>query len=217
MEQVLYTLPGFFSKEKLFAKLNAEFANETLARKATNLLTTLYSEKPDFGRNGNTALNGTNFIQTRRHQNTGETEYRIIDNGLTRVKNSTRQKFQTLFGGLAETDKTLQHYIAADPTKNRETLKLAYILEMFDLATYELSGGELPQIFIRINDPLKIERFAMSSYENNVVKDVHQRQKSSVALLERFFQTDMTDAQRWQFIEDYFLGREIEELVPVTD
>ena len=217
LERVLYSLPGFFSKDKLFVKLNAEFADETLARKAANLLTTLYSEKPDFGRNGNSNLNGTNFIQTRRNQTTGDTEYRVIDNGLTRVKNATRQKFQTLFGGLADTASTLQHYIATDPAKNRETLKLAYILEMFDLATYELSGGELPQIFIRINDPLKIERFATSTYENSVVEDVHQRQKSSVALLEKFFQTDMTDSQRWQFVEDYFLGREIAELVTETD
>lgn len=217
LERVLYSLPGFFSKEKLFAKLNATFFDEILAQKATNLLTTLYSEKPDFGRNGNSNLNGTNFIQTRRNQTTGDTEYRVIDNGLTRVKNTTRQKFQTLFGGLAETANTLQHYIAADPAKNRETLKLAYILEMFDLATYELSGGELPQIFIRINDPLKIERFTTSNYENGVVEDVHQRQKNSVALLEQFFLADMTDAQRWQFVEDYFLGRTVEELASVGD
>ncbi len=217
LERVLYSLPGFFSEEKLLNKLKVEFTDEILARKATNLLTTLYSEKPDFGRNGNTNLNGTNFIQTRRHQITGETEYRIIDNGLTRVKNTTRQKFQNLFGGKKDTDTTLQHYISTDPLKNRETLKLAYILEMFDLATYELSGGELPQIFIRINDPLKIERFATSPYENRVVEDVHERQRSSVALLERFFQTEMTDTQRWQFVEDYFLGREEVERVAITD
>lgn len=213
LERVLYSLPGFFTKEKLFSQLKAEFGNEALARKAANLLTTLYSEQPNFGRNGNTDLTGTNFIQTRRHQTTGETEYRVIDQGLTRVKNTTRQKFQTLFGSMAETTTTLQHYIPADPAKNRETLKLAYILEMFDLATYELSGGEQPQIFIRINDPLKIERFATTTYENSVVEDVHRRQRASVALLEQFFLTDMTDAQRWQFIENYFLGCGVEEAV----
>ncbi len=78
-------------------------------------------------------------------------------------------------------------------------------------ATYELSGGELPQIFIRINDPLKIERFATTSYTNSVVQEVHDRQKRSVNLLESFFAAPMTDAERWQFIEDYFLGREVGE------
>ncbi|WP_461101615.1 helicase-related protein [Spirosoma koreense] len=217
LERVLYSLSGFFSKDTLEAKLNAEFADETIAQKAANLLTTLYSERTDFGRNGNTIVTGTNFIQARRNQTTGHDEFRIIDNGLTRVKNATRQKFQTLFGGLPDTAMNLQHYIAADPAKNRETLKLAYMLEMFELATYELLGGELPQIFIRINDPLKIERFATSTYKNSVVEDVHQRHENSVALLDRFFKMDMADDQRWQFIEDYFLGREAEELAAVAD
>lgn len=220
LERVLYSLPGFFSKETLLAKLNVEFADETIARKATDLLITLYSERSDFGRNGNANPVGTNFIQIRRkqaNQQDGRDEFRVIDNGLTRVKNATRQKFQTLFGGMADTATTLQHYISADPAKNRETLKLAYMLEMFGLATYELSGGELPQIFIRINDPLKIERFASSTYENSVVEDVHRRQKNSVALLEQFFQAEMADDQRWQFVEDYFLGREVQELASATD
>ncbi|GAA4462441.1 hypothetical protein GCM10023189_39120 [Nibrella saemangeumensis] len=215
LERVLLSFAGFFSKEQLTQKLNVEFENETLARKAANLLTSLYSEKSDFGRNGHTQATGTNFIQTRKAQTNGETEYQVINLALSKVKNSTRQKFQNLFGALAETETTLQHYISVKPEKNQESLKLAYILEMFDLATYELSGGELPQIFIRINDPLKIERFATTNYENSIVKDVHQRQERSVELLGRFFQTDMTDDRRWKFVEDYFLGRDVEEVETV--
>ncbi|GAA4407031.1 hypothetical protein GCM10023187_27180 [Nibrella viscosa] len=215
LETVLYQFNGFFSRDQLMRQLHTAFGDESLARKAANLLTTLYSEKPDFGRNGHTQPSGTNFIQTRKSQKDGETEYRVINYALAQVKNSTRQKFQTLFGGLPENETTLRKFISTDAEKNRDLIKLAYLLEVFDLATYELSGGEMPQIFIRINDPLKIERFATSAYTNSIVEEVHERQKRSVDLLKSFFTADMTDAQRWQFIEDYFLGREVEEVETV--
>ncbi|XWW47024.1 ATP-dependent DNA helicase RecQ [Fibrella sp. USSR17] len=213
LEQVMHRFQGFFSQEQLFHKLKEEFGDEALARKAANLLTTLYSEKPDFGRNGHAKPTGTNFIQTRKSQKTGETEFQVINSALAQVANTTRQKFSTLFHGLPEAESHRRHYVSTNTEKNRDMLKLAYILEVFDLATYELNGGERPQIFIRVNDPMKIERFATTSYTNSIVQEVHDRQKRSVNLLESFFTATMTDAERWQFIEDYFLGREVGELI----
>ncbi len=42
---------------------------------------------------------------------------------------------------------------------------------------------------------------------------VEQRFTLNVNLMTHFFLNEMADDQRWQFIEDYFLGKTEEELI----
>lgn len=213
LERVLTAFQGsYFGKDKLYVELNKELKNESLARNLSNLLIAMYSENNNFGQQGNPMMSEGSFIQKRFNTSKNQDEYRVINAAFGQVKHHNRQRFQTLFGGSTEQEQI--KYIPADSAKNREIIKLVYIMEMFGLCTYEVVGGELPQVFIRINDPLKITRLARNrNYENNVITSVERRFQLNVNLMSHFFLNQMTDEKRWQFIEDYFLGKPEEELM----
>lgn len=92
--------------------------------------------------------------------------------------------------------------------KYSEYQLLASLLELFNLATYELVGGRNPQIFIRINDPLKLKRIAESDreYRNSLLVDIGEKHKRAAQIVDKFLTKDMSDYERWSLIESYFLG-----------
>lgn len=76
-----------------------------------------------------------------------------------------------------------------------------------------MAGGEVPAIFIRINDPVKINWLVRNDYENEILKGVEGRQKISVKIMEHFFTSKMDNDKRWEFIEDFFLGKQVDDLL----
>jgi ATP-dependent DNA helicase RecQ len=85
---------------------------------------------------------------------------------------------------------------------------VACLLELFGFATYDLVGGRNPQIFVRINDPLKLARIssAKSEYRNRFLTDIEQRHKRAAAIVDSFMTAKLDDQARWSLIENYFLG-----------
>ena len=72
-------------------------------------------------------------------------------------------------------------------------MPLLRLLELLGLATYEIRGGEKAEVFIRINDPDKLERIASSGkYTNNVLQSIQEHHRSSEKLLAAFFTADMS-------------------------
>jgi len=84
-------------------------------------------------------------------------------------------------------------------------------LSIFDYITYEIAGGEEPEIFIRLNDPRKIENIVLlnARYSNNYVNKATQKHDRDVKVLLRFFNKLSSDQERWDYIENYFLGYDI--------
>ena len=76
------------------------------------------------------------------------------------------------------------------------------------MATYEIRGGEKAEVFIRINDPIKLQRLSSGRYTNDVLRAIQERHRHNHRLLDAFFQTQMTTEDRWKLIEQYFLGNE---------
>lgn len=86
---------------------------------------------------------------------------------------------------------------------------LAEILQVLNLATYTVRGGDNPEIFIRLNDPLKIHSLSLDkSYSNNVLRELNDRHSYSSKVIRGFFTTEMEDSERWDLIEEYFLGND---------
>ena len=82
-------------------------------------------------------------------------------------------------------------------------------MELLGLATYEIRGWEKTEVFIRINDPEKLERLAASGkYANGVLQSIQEHHRNNERLLTAFFAADMNDDERWELIEQYFLGNE---------
>ena len=85
------------------------------------------------------------------------------------------------------------------------------LFSIFDYITYEVVGGEEPEIFIRLNDPNKIKSIVMGNtyYSNNYVAKARQKHDRDVEVLLHFFNGLKSDEERWNYIENYFLGYDV--------
>lgn len=60
---------------------------------------------------------------------------------------------------------------------------------------------------MRINRPLELKRCAEDPrYRNEVLKDMNDRKARAADIMTNFFTTELTDEERRDVIEDYFLG-----------
>jgi hypothetical protein len=103
-------------------------------------------------------------------------------------------------------------YIPVIPIGKGDTTSIALkLLSIFDYITYELVGGEEPEIFIRLNDPLKVRNivYGNARYTNSYVTRAQQKHERDVAVLKKFFYEVKTNEDRWNYIEDYFLGHDV--------
>lgn len=93
--------------------------------------------------------------------------------------------------------------------QTREEFDLATLLELFGLATYETRGGDEAEIFIRLNDPNKVQALANDPrYRNAELDRLNKRHKNSRSIITSFFMSDLDDDLRWDLIEAYFLGED---------
>ena len=99
----------------------------------------------------------------------------------------------------------------ADNVTDSNALKLLSIL---DLVSYEIVGGDSPEIFIRLNAPDKIKNIVEDRviYKNNYVEMAKEKHYRSVKILDYFFRhyNNSQNNERWNFVERYFLGEDIE-------
>jgi ATP-dependent DNA helicase RecQ len=89
------------------------------------------------------------------------------------------------------------------------------LLEVFDLMLYEVKGGDNPEIFVRINSKMEIEKTIKNAenYQNTILNNVHKRHKISVEMLSYLFEKEVKTEEFWDYIEDYFLGRVPQEVL----
>lgn len=84
------------------------------------------------------------------------------------------------------------------------------LLSIFGYITYEIVGGKEPEIFIRLNDPYKVRSIVMgNSYSNSYVREAREKHDRDVKILKKFFNELSSDEERWEFIENYFLGYDL--------
>ena len=72
------------------------------------------------------------------------------------------------------------------------------LLSIFDYISYEILGGEEPEIFIRLNDPQKVKNIVLGNtfYSNNYVNRAKQKHDRDVSVLLKFFNGLNTDKER---------------------
>ena len=91
--------------------------------------------------------------------------------------------------------------------------RLGQWMEIEDLGSYNASGGEKPMIFIRLNDPKKLEKDSTGYYKNDLLERTRDKHGVSTTIFDHFFQNSFDDTQRWDFVEDFFLGTEVDDLL----
>ena len=138
--------------------------------------------------------------------------YRVFSNRYIDTFSSLTALFSRLFSD-ASSD-TVNRYISKENTESTNYIRLGYFLEMLDLGTFEMAGGDKPMIFIRINDPRRIHRDAYDkNYFNGLLQNTLNKYDVSSKLFDHFFLSSMSNEQRWNFVEEFFLGADIDELV----
>jgi ATP-dependent DNA helicase RecQ len=107
-------------------------------------------------------------------------------------------------------------YIAKSRSEEIEKVFLLLgILEALGILIYRVNGGDNPEIFIRINSLLQIDK-AISQpekYKNIILENVYKRHRLSVEMLTYLFENEVKTEQFWDLIEDYFLGKVPEEVM----
>lgn len=146
-------------------------------------------------------------VKTRENSD-GIRKYQINDGRLRYLakdilKANLMRKFRYL-------DKNEYEQYFAESQEDNNLLKL---LSIFDLISYEIEGGNTPEIYIFLNTPDKIKNIVEDKvyYKNSYVEKARERHYRAVKILDYFFRKFNNDKnQMWDFVERYFLGEDIE-------
>lgn len=194
-------MKGFFTREDFSEILKPFFPEEVVRRKITSTFIDLFVIK--YGEE-----NRNKFIQKRTNNGKSDREeFRLQSKHYHRVFRDVLNKYNDLTKDLIGDERILFRYLAIKD--NSLYMTLAYIIEAFSLGSYDVRGGESPEIFIRVNDPSKLRVLSAenSRYRNAILRDIKDRQRRSGEILHKFFTELSGDEARWDFIEEYFLGR----------
>lgn len=150
-------------------------------------------------------------VKHRANESTGRTQYSLANGNFKEYmrKSITKSTVISNFSGVQGANYSSYMGVANDEW-SALSLKL---LSLFGYVTYEIVGGEEPEIFIRLNDTNKVRGIVMGSiyYSNDYVTKARQKHDRDVEILSRFFTELSTDEERWEYIENYFLGYNVLE------
>ena len=192
---------GFYSKDEIAKKLNQKYHNKFKANTVANSYIDMLTEFRD--------IYTQNFFETKTIND--ELKYRIL-----------RGNYRSMAEKMVNTSPLLRavrycnnsEYVTYDPviknTTERDTRYDAVNMALlFGLISFEVIGGNKPEIFIRINYPEKIRQIVENKvyYNNSLIDQAKNRHESDVAILKYFFTELNDDEERWNFIENYYLGK----------
>lgn len=142
------------------------------------------------------------------------------DEAYCQIKND--EAFQLMAGGYEAVQSSYLTYYDRYIANERNTyycgindpiVRVSELLNSLGLANYQRIGGELPSIFVRINNPNYLgDLVKFNNYENTILRKIYEKYEYSERVFTYFFRTNMTTSERWDFIENYFLGATDEEL-----
>jgi len=206
LQQAFVQMEGFFSQEDLQAKLNAVLQDEVKSEKLSKFVLSTFSGRmiqPGVIEEGA-------FLQRKKEKH--QYRYRVFNNRYLQAFAAMSKRFSRLFENTNES--IVNRYITNKESNAITYVRLGYFMEMLEIGTFEIKGGENPMVFIRINDPQRIERDANDNfYKNTLLEKTLERHYLSNHIFDHFFLNGFENEERWNFIEDFFLGEDIDTLL----
>lgn len=199
------TLQGHYFN---FSDFDEELQNRTgydreYRKKIINFVLSTYSDS--------SAYDDVVFLQCRRGISQRK-EYQVLNASYNSCFAALQKLFSCMFSN--EEGNEVARYASVNSGMLTNYVRLGCLLEIMELATYESRGGDKPMLFIRINDPLRIKCDSESNqYSNGLLRKTSHRHETSSELFDHFFLHSFKDEERWDFIEDYFLGMSNDELI----
>lgn len=203
----------FFTSNDFENLLKYSIKDRILRKRICDLVLTTYSSRIRLQGRNLQAQNSESFLQMRTENNLPK--YRVMNNRFFTVSKNIKQQFLKMF---CLNEPYFEKYLSPKSSLTITYIKLVHQLESFKIGSYEFSGGMLPRIFIRINDPHKVRLISNDqNYKNIILQDINNRQVSSMNIMEYFFTKDLDDNDRWNFIEEFFLGKGESDLIQPSD
>lgn len=204
---------SFFTQEEFHEKLNYSLNDNKKSEKLSKFILSTYSGRVL----GPGHIESGAFLARKKYKDVYT--YRIFNNKYLHNFSSLLRLLNNLFSG---TDKLMVERFATNTGINTENyVRLGYFLEILELGVFEVKGGENPMVFIRLNDPDRIKRDSHDqNYNNTLLTKTLERHYISNRIFDHFFLNNFSNEDRWNFIEDYFLGADIDTLIneyPVGD
>jgi len=199
-----------FSINDFSIQICKKLNNEIFVRKMSGILDPLLNILISVDRNS--TFGKTKFCE----YNSQTDKYHIVSSYYDRMIYDLKKEIKAYFSNsLQETEKISIIDSSKDSNKKmRKNLLLVavQILELFDLVTYSLQNGERPEFFIRINSEKAIQKvLEKKDYRSQTLDTIRDMHYSSVDFMTYFFENLTNDEDRWNFIEDYFLGIDLYE------
>ena len=186
---------NFFTKDEFKEKIKARYVSDSKSEVIANS----YFDIID-----------PNNMCVKRRENNDIVKYQISNGTIRDLGMSILRKSSLIrsFNGL-EKDEYDKFYNGNDSDGN-----LLKLLSLLDLITFEIEGGNNPEIFIRLNAPDKIKNIVEDRilYKNKYVEKAKEKHYRSVKILDYFFRNfkNNQNNERWDFVEKYFLGANVE-------
>lgn len=196
---------AFFNEKDFREQLDNNLGKSTNVEKLASFILATYSGKVI----GNGMLEGDAFLQ-RRKVGFNE-EYQVFNANYEAKFAQLRNRLSKLFKG---NESESHRYVSLRETSLLNYMRLGALFEILNVGTFVSQGGEDPKIFIRINDPRKIKKDSEDkNYSNFILESVKNRHKSSCQIFEHFFTRYLDNENRWDMIEDFFLGTSTDDLL----
>lgn len=162
----------------------------------------------------NSLVSDGSFIAHKKGsgEDSGVESYRITNNSyISRLANVKKN----IYGAFNVSDDRIFRFFSRSDIG---TLFVFQILDILELANVEIKTGDRPEYFIRVNNPSALERIISNEkYYSYSVDLATKKHKINRELMRVLFEDIVTDADRWNFIEQYFLGRLDEREYLITE
>jgi RecQ family ATP-dependent DNA helicase len=197
---------GYFKQDEFQEKLNSALQNSEKSERLSKFILSSYS-----GRLIQPGVIEPNAFLQQRRSIVGF-EYRVFNTQYLASFTALLNRLNNLYSNTDST--TVEKYVTNKETNAINYVRLGYLLEILELGTFEIKGGENPMIFVRLNDPSRIERDSNNSnYTNSLLTKTLERHYLSNQIFDHFFLRSFTNSERWNFIEDFFLGSDVDSLL----
>ena len=208
IQNIFASSEGYFNQDSFQEKLNTFIQDKRKSEKISKFILSSYS-----GRQLSPGVIENNaFLQLKRAIN--GFEYRVFNTNYLANFASLLKRLSNLFDN--NENHIVNKYVTNKEINAINYVRLGYFLEMLELGTFEIKGGENPMIFVRINDPNRIEIDSNNaSYKNSLLKSTLDKHDISNQIFDHFFLRSFTNDERWNFIEDFFLGSDIDDLLGI--
>lgn len=190
---------NYFLKDELINHLKKKY-DGCMAQQLASFILSSYSQDED--------ANEAEAFLHRRKQSQEFEYYRVFN----RRYEWNFAQIERVISKLFEERRTVVcRYVSKE--NSSPYIRIGELMEILNVGSMETKGGEAPMMFIRLNDPEIVCRDSKDpNYNNTLYTKVKDKHIDNADIINYFFTRSLTNDERWDFIEDFFLGVNNDEL-----